>query len=285
MAIDNAGTFSLGGDLTVHRLGFGAMRLCGDGIWGHPRDRDNPAKVLRRAVELGVNLIDTADAYGPEVNEYQIASALHPYLGLTIATKGGLARPGPNDWRRAAHPERLDRRINNSLRRLEVERIDLYQLHAPDPDIPLADSLGALARAREDGRIRHIGLSNVSVAELDEALEIVPIVSVQNRYNLGHRADEDVLARCEELGIAFIPWYPLAAGGLLEDGHDALRAIAEEHSATPSQVALAWLLQKSPVMLPIPGTSQVAHLEENLAAADLRLSPSNLASLEAMGTR
>lgn len=284
MGIDKAGTFDLGGELTVTRLGYGAMRLCGPGIWGHPADRDNPGRVLRRAVELGVDFIDTADAYGPEVNEYQLASALKPYSGLTVATKGGLTRSGPQVWETDGRPERLDRCINNSLRRLEVEVIDLYQLHAPDDDVPLAESVGALARAREDGRIRHVGLSNVSLAELKEALDIVPVASVQNRYNLGHRESEEVLAFCEAQGIGFIPWYPLAAGELSRSQRGTLEEVARAHEATPSQVALAWLLHKSPVMLPIPGTSQVAHLEENLAAADLVLSDEELEGLDAFAS-
>lgn len=284
MGIDKAGSFDLGGELTVTRLGFGAMRLCGPGIWGHPADRDNPGRVLRRAVELGVDFFDTADAYGPEVNEYQLASALRPYEGLVVATKGGLTRSGPQVWETDGRPARLDRCINNSLRRLEVEAIDLYQLHAPDDDVPFADSVGALARAREDGRIRHVGLSNVSLAELKEALEIVPVASVQNRYNLAHRDSEDVLAFCEAEGIGFIPWYPLAAGELSRSDRGALDEVAQAHGATASQVALAWLLHKSPVMLPIPGTSKVAHLEENLAAADLELSDAELARLDAFAS-
>jgi len=282
MGLENAGTFALGGDLTVNRLGYGAMRLCGAGVWGHPTDRDNPARVLRRCLALGVNLIDTSDAYGPEVNEYQIADALRPYADeLVIATKGGLVRAGPNDWATDGRPERLDRCVNNSLRRLEVERIDVYQLHAPDDDVPFADSVGALARAREDGRIRHIGLSNVSVEQLNEALTIAPIVSVQNRYNLSYRDHQPVLDRCAELGVGFIPWYPLAASQLSGTDAGALSEIASAHGATTSQIALAWLLHKSPVMLPIPGTSKVAHLEENLAAADVTLAAEELARLDA----
>ncbi len=284
MGIKRAGVLVLGGDLTVSRLGFGAMRLCGPGVWGHPADRSRPAAVLRRCVELGINLIDTADAYGPEVSEYQIAAALRPYTGLTIATKGGLVRGGPGDWQRDARPERLDRCINNSLRRLEVDRIDLYQLHAVDDDVPLAESLGALAAARRDGRIRHIGLSNVTVAQLDEALDIVPIVSVQNRYNLSYRAHQDVLDRCTALGIGFIPWYPLAAAELTRADSGTLARIAAAHDATPGQIALAWLLAVSPVMLPIPGTSRIDHLEENTAAADIVLSPDEIARLSAMGS-
>ncbi|MEL6344596.1 MAG: aldo/keto reductase [Myxococcota bacterium] len=283
MGIDHAGTFDVGEDITVHRMGYGAMRLCGPGVWGDPADRENPGRVLRRCLELGIDLIDTADAYGPEVNEYQIADALHPYpKGLLIATKGGLVRDGPSVWRRSGHPTRLNSRINNSLRRLRLETIDLYQYHAVDPDVPLADSVGALAKAREEGRIRHIGLSNVSVAQLDEATQIVPIATVQNRYNLTDRGSQDVLDRCATLNIGFIPWYPLAAGKLSGEGQQTLSAIAAEHDATTSQVALAWLLQKSPVMLPIPGTSSVAHLEENVAAADITLSDDQMARLDGL---
>ncbi len=282
MGIAEAGIFHIGGELPVHRLGYGAMRLCGPGVWGHPADRANPGRVLSRCLELGVDLIDTSDAYGPEVNEYQLADALHPYeAGLVVATKGGLVRNGPGHWGTSGHPDRLDRCINNSLRRLQVDAIDLYQLHAPDDDVPFADSVGALARAREDGRIRHVGLSNVSREQLDEACAIVPIATVQNRYNLTVRVHEPVLQRCEELGIGFLPWYPLAAAELSKHDKGELAEVAQAHGATTSQVALAWLLQKSPVMLPIPGTSQVAHLEENLAAADLRLSADEMARLEA----
>jgi len=283
MGIESAGTFALGGDLTVNRLGYGAMRLCGPGVWGWPADRDNAARVLRRCLALGVNLIDTADAYGPEVNEYQIAAALRPYAeGLVIATKGGLTRAGPNRWRSDTRPERLDRCVNNSLRRLEVDRIDLYQLHVVGDGVPFADSVGALARAREDGRIRHIGLSNVSAEQLAEALAIAPIASVQNRYNLTYRVHQPVLDLCAERGVGFIPWYPLAASQLSSADAGALAHIAAHHGATTSQVALAWLLHKSPVMLPIPGTSKVAHLEENLAAADLTLTADEMARLDAM---
>ncbi|MFT5684004.1 MAG: pyridoxine 4-dehydrogenase [Myxococcota bacterium] len=282
MGIENAGTFNLGGDITVNRLGFGAMRLCGPGVWGHPTDRDNPARVLRRCVELGINLIDTADAYGPEVSEYQIADALKPYTGLTIATKGGLVRSGPGSWQRSGHPSRLDRCINNSLRRLEVERIDLYQLHAIDDDVPLAESVSALAAAQQDGRIRHIGLSNVTVDQLEAARAITPIVSVQNRYNLSYRVHQPVLDRCTELGIGFIPWYPLASAELSRADSGVLAEIAAVHGATTSQIALAWLLAVSPVMLPIPGTSQVAHLEENTAATDITLSQPEITRLNGM---
>jgi len=281
MGIEASGTFRIGGDLAVHRLGYGAMRLCGPGVWGHPRDRAGALDLLRRATDLGVDLIDTADAYGPEVNEYQIADALHPYsAGLVVATKGGLVRSGPDHWGRDGHPERLRRCVANSLRRLRRDTIDLYQLHAPDPRVPFVDSVGALARERQAGRIRHIGLSNVTVAELEAAREIVPIVTVQNRYNLQDRASEDVLAYCTDHQIGFLPWYPLAAGPLAEAGGAAAR-VAERHQATTAQVALAWLLARSPVVLPIPGTSSVAHLEQNLGAADLALSADDLALLDA----
>ena len=283
MGIEDSGSFDIGGDLRVHRLGFGAMRLCGPGIWGHPPDRDNAARVLHRALELGVNFIDTADAYGPEVNEEQLAAALSPYAdGLVIATKGGLARGGPGIWETDGRPEHLVRAVQNSLRRLELECIDLYQLHAPDDDVPFADSVGALARAREAGHIRHVGLSNVSLEQLEEARSIVPIATVQNRYNLTYRGREEVLERCTELGIGFIPWYPLASAELSRAGAGALRDVSDAHGATPSQVALAWLLGRSPVMLPIPGTSKVAHLEENLAAAGLRLTAAERSRLDAL---
>jgi pyridoxine 4-dehydrogenase len=289
MGIEEAGSFSIGGDLPVIRLGYGAMRLCGPGVWGRPADAGAAEAVLTRALELGVTLIDTADAYGPEVNEGQIYDALAPYpAGVTIATKGGLVRGAPNDWSSDGRPAHLDRAINNSLRRLGVDTIDLYQLHAPDDDVPYADSIGALARAREDGRIRHIGVSNVNIDELEIARGIAPIVSVQNRYNLGHRDSQDVLDHCERHGIGFIPWYPLAAAAL--SSHDAssgtanqraLSDIAQAHGATTSQIALAWLLHKSPVMLPIPGTSSVAHLEENIGAAGISLSSEEQAALDA----
>ena len=281
MGIAQAGTFKIGGELTVHRLGYGAMRLCGAGVWGQPTDRVDPAGVLRRCLELGIDLIDTSDAYGPAVNEDQIAAALRPYpAGLVIATKGGLTRPGPGTWVADGRPERLDRCIDDSLRRLGVDTIDLYQLHAVDSRVPLADSVGALARAREDGRIRHVGLSNVTAAQLDEARAIVPIATVQNRYNLTDRAHQPVLDRCAALGVGFIPWYPLAAGSLSSGAEGTLADIAAAHGATTSQIALAWLLQKSPVMLPIPGTSQVAHLEENVAAADIVLTGAQAAQLD-----
>jgi pyridoxine 4-dehydrogenase len=256
----------------VYRLGFGAMRLTGEGIWGEPRDRQEAIAVLRRAVELGVNLIDTADSYGPEVSERLIAEALYPYPDeLTIATKAGLERPGPDQWAPNGRPEHLRAALEGSLCRLKLEAIDLYQLHRVDPAVPLEDQLGALIRMQEQGKIRFIGLSEVSVAELERARKIVPIVSVQNRYGLTDRQHEAVLAHCTREGIAFLPWFPLAAGKLADPNGPLARA-AGRLGATPAQVALAWLLRRSPVMLPIPGTSRVAHLEDNMGAALLELS-------------
>lgn len=272
-------TFTIGGDLEVRRLGFGAMRLTGPGIWGPPDDPDEARAVLRRAVELGVNLIDTADSYGPDVSENLIAEALHPYPdGLVIATKGGLRRTGPGQWPRDARPERLKECCEGSLRRLRLERIDLYQLHSPDPAVALEDSLGALKELQDEGKIRHIGISNVSLEEFERAREVVEVVTVQNRYSLADRHSEDVLETCEELGIGFIPWFPLATGDLANPG-GPLDEIARAHDATPGQVALAWLLARSRVILPIPGTSSVAHLEENVAARDLRLTDEDVHGL------
>jgi aryl-alcohol dehydrogenase-like predicted oxidoreductase len=272
-------TFLLGGDLEVRRLGFGAMRLCGPRIMGWPRDRDNALNVLRRAVELGVDLIDTSDAYGPEVNELQIADALHPYPeGLVIATKGGLLRDRNAAWPTDGRPEHLRAACEASLRRLRLDRIDVYQLHAPDSRVPLEDSVGALAELRREGKIRHVGLSNVTGEELEVARSIVPIVSVQNRYSLTDRKSEDVLEVCERDGLGFLPWYPLASGVLPQ--RTRLKAVAEKYEATPAQIALAWLLQRSPAMLPIPGTSSLAHLEENMAAANISLSDANITALE-----
>jgi len=274
-------TFVLGGDLEVRRLGFGAMRLCGPRITGWPEDRENALAVLRRAVELGVNLIDTSDAYGPEVNELQIAQALQPYpKGLVIATKGGLLRDRRGNWPADGRPEHLRAACESSLRRLRVDRLDLYQLHAPDPKVPLEDSVGALAELRREGKIRHVGLSNVSLDELGRARRIVPIVSVQNRYSVADRASEDVLEACERGGLGFLPWYPLATGSLAR-GRGRLEQIAQRYAATPTQVALAWLLERSPVLLPIPGTSSLAHLEENMGAARIRLSDVDFAGLAA----
>jgi pyridoxine 4-dehydrogenase len=274
-----ADTFLLGGDLEVNRLGFGAMRLCGRRILGWPRDRENALAVLRRAVELGVNLVDTSNAYGPEINEHQIAAALHPYReGLVIATKGGLRRTRSGGWPGDGRPEKLREACEGSLARLRLDRIDLYQLHAPDPKVPIEESVGELARLREEGKIRHIGLSNVSVGELERARRVVPIVSVQNRYSLAERSSEDVLQACEREGLAFLPWFPLASGSLARRG-GRVDQVAERIGATRAQVALAWLLHRSPVMLAIPGTSSLEHLDENIAARDVELSDEDVAGL------
>ena len=262
--------FRLGGDLSVNRLGFGAMRITGEGIWGWPPDRDNARKVLRRAVELGVDLIDTADAYGPETSELLIAEALHPYpKDLVIATKGGLTRPGPGEWVPNGRPEYLTRCVENSLKRLQLERIDLYQLHRIDPKVPMEESLGALKKMQEAGKIRHVGLSEVSAEEIDRARKVLPIVSVQNQYNIGNRKWEKALTYCEKEGVGFMPWSPIGGNRGLKD--NALEAAARDYHASVVQLALAWLLHRSPAMLPIPGTSSVAHLEENMAAAKLKL--------------
>jgi aryl-alcohol dehydrogenase-like predicted oxidoreductase len=269
-------TFTIAGDLEVRRVGFGAMRITGDGIWGPPDDPDECKRVLRRVVELGVNLIDTADSYGPEVSENLIAEALHPYPeGLVIATKGGLRRTGPGQWPRDAHPDRLKECCEGSLRRLKLDRIDLYQLHAPDPKVPLEDSLGALKELQDEGKIRHIGVSNVSVEELERSRALVDVVTVQNRYNLADRATEETIEACTAAGIGFIPWFPLAVGDLARPG-GPLDELARTHDATPGQLAIAWLLARSPVMLPIPGTASVEHLEENVAAGELELAPQEL---------
>lgn len=272
-----AGTVVLG-DLTVNRMGFGAMRLTGPGIWGDPPDRDGAKAVLRRAVELGVNLVDTADAYGPDVNEELIAEALHPYDGVVVATKGGLTRPGPGRWQRDCRPELLRESLEGSLRRLRVDRIDLYQLHTVDPTVPLEESVGTLAELQREGKIRHVGLSNVDTRQLATAREIVDVVSVQNRYSVADRHSERVLDACERDGIAFLPWFPLGLGRLAEsDGR--LAEVAAAKGATSAQVALAWLLRRSPVMAPIPGTSSLEHLEENVAAAQLELTEAEYADL------
>ena len=273
-----AGQVTLGGDLTVNRLGYGAMRITGDGIWGEPEDRDGALALLRRLVELDVNFIDTADSYGPEVSEQLIAEALHPYPdGLVIATKGGLTRAGPGRWAPDCRPERLKKCCDASLLRLKLERIDLYQLHTVDPKVPLEESVGALAELRDEGKIRHVGLSNAGRRHIDEAQRIVPIVSVQNRYSLTARDSEEVLRKCEQEGLAFIPWFPLDAGGIAQE---AIAEVAGRHGATPLQVALAWLLAHSPAMLPIPGTSNAAHLDENVSAAALALDDDDIALLE-----
>jgi aryl-alcohol dehydrogenase-like predicted oxidoreductase len=269
--VEGSGTFALGGDLDVHRLGFGAMQLTGQGVWGEPKDRDECIRVLRRSVELGVDFIDTADSYGPFVSEDLIREALHPYPdGLVIATKAGLTRAGPGDWRPVGRPAYLRQCLEMSLRRLAVERIDLYQLHRVDPDTPLEDSLGELKALQDEGKIRHIGVSEVDVPTLEKMRGVVDIVSVQNLYNLADRHHEDVLDYCDREGLGFIPWFPLATGKLARDG-GPLEQIAADHAASASQLALAWLLRRSPVMLPIPGTSSVAHLEENCAAGALEL--------------
>jgi aryl-alcohol dehydrogenase-like predicted oxidoreductase len=266
------------GDLQVNRMGFGAMRVCGPSVWGPPKDRPAAHKVFRRAIELGVNFFDTADSYGPHVDEELIAEALHPYpKDLVIATKGGLLRPRPSAWDPDGRPEHLRRALDGSLKRLRLERIDLYQLHAPDGKVPFADSVGALADAQRAGKIRHVGVSNVSVKQLEEARRICTIVSAQNEYNLEDRCSEEVLKACERLGIAFLPWYPLGAGSALKASR--VKKISTKIHATPAQVALAWLLAKSPVILPIPGTASIAHLEENVAAAKLQLSAEDLAAL------
>lgn len=266
-----AGTVILGAQLTVNRLGFGAMRITGAGIWGEPPDRQNALRVLRRAVELGVNFIDTADSYGPETSELLIAEALHPYpRDLVIATKGGLTRPAPNEWHRDASPVHLRQACEASLRRLRLDCIDVYQLHAIDHNVPVEDSLGELEKLKREGKIRHVGVSNFTVEDLERARAIVPIVSVQNRYNASDRRYEDVIDYCERHELAFIPWYPLAAGDHANNpGATELAQIARDHKITSAQAAIAWLLARSPAMLPIPGTSSVAHLEENVAAASV----------------
>jgi pyridoxine 4-dehydrogenase len=274
--------WKLGGDLQVNRLGFGAMRITGPGIWGWPADRDNALKVLRRAVALGVNLIDTADAYGPETSELLIAEALHPYpAGLVIATKGGLTRPGPGQWEPNGRPDYLKRGVENSLKRLQLERIDLYQLHRIDPKVPMEESLGALKEMQSAGKIRHVGLSEVAPEQIEQARKILPIVSVQNRYNIADRDWENTLVYCEKEGLGFMPWSPIGGNRGLKPG-DVLETVAKAHHASVVQIALAWLLQRSPVMLPIPGTSSVAHLEENVAAAKIKLTPEEWKSIDAL---
>jgi pyridoxine 4-dehydrogenase len=274
-----SGTFAIGGDLPVHRLGYGAMQLTGPGVWGEPADRVQAIAVLRRAVELGVNLIDTADSYGPYVSEELIREALYPYpKGLVIATKAGLARPGPGRWVPLGRPEYLRQECEMSLRRLGVERIDLFQLHRIDPKVPADDQFGVLRDLQKEGKVRHVGLSEVNVTEIEAARRIVPIATVQNQYNLAYRNSEDVLDYCTRKNIGFIPWFPLATGELAKP-HGALTRIARQLGAQPAQVALAWLLKKSPVMLPIPGTSKVKHLEENTAAALLNIDDSIIKEL------
>ena len=270
-------TITLGGELTVHRLGFGAMRLTGPGIIGPPPDRAEAIRVLRRAIELGVDFIDTADSYGPHDNEEVIAEALHPYpRGLVIATKAGFERPGPHQWKMNGRPEHIRAGCEGSLKRLKLDRIDLFQLHRIDPTVPEADQFGVLDDLRRQGKIRLIGLSETPVAAIERARAVLPIVSIQNRYNLLDRQSEPVVDYCEQHGLAFLPWYPLGAGAL-ED--DRLVRVARQHQATPMQVAIAWLLARSPAMLPIPGTSRVAHLEENIAAAAIRLDPQDFGAM------
>jgi pyridoxine 4-dehydrogenase len=278
-----SGTFAIGGDLTVNRLGFGAMRLTGKGVWGPPADRDECIRVLRRAVELGVNFIDTADSYGPYVSEELIREALHPYDGVVIATKAGLLRTGPDEWPVLGYPAYLRQECLMSLRRLGVDTIDLFQLHRIDDKFPAEDQIGELVALQQEGKIRHIGLSEVNVDQLEAAQKVATVVSVQNMYNITVRSAEPVLEACEGQGIGFIPWFPLAAGPLAAPG-GPLQRIADDHHATPSQLALAWLLKRSPVMLPIPGTSKVAHLEENVAAAQIELSDDEFETLSKAGS-
>ena len=274
-------TFKLGGELEIHRLGFGAMRITGKGIWGEPADRENAKKVLRRAVELGVDFIDTADAYGPTVSEPLIGEALAPYAkGTVIATKGGLTRQGPDQWLPVGRPEYLTQEVEMSLRWLKQDRLDLWQLHRIDPKVPVEESLGAIKKLQTAGKIRLVGLSEVSVEEIKQARKVIDVVSVQNEYNISNRKSEAVLEYCEAEGIAFIPWFPVASGKLAQPG-GKLDELAKKHGATVSQLSLAWLLHRSPVMLPIPGTSSVAHLEENVKAAEVTLSDTEWQELEA----
>jgi len=275
-----SGTFAIGGDLIVNRLGFGAMRITGDGIWDEPKDRENAKKVLRRAVELGVNFIDTADSYGPVVSEPLIGEALAPYAkGVVIATKGGLTRQGPNQWLPVGRPEYLIQQVEMSLRFLKTDRIDLWQLHRIDPKVPVEESLGAIRKLQDQGKIRHVGLSEVNPHEIDQARKVIDIVSVQNQYNIGDRQHEDVVAYCTKHKLAFIPWFPVAAGKLAKPG-GKLDAAAKKYGATVSQLSLAWLLHHSPVILPIPGTSSVEHLEENIAAAEVNLTDAEWKEIE-----
>lgn len=273
-----SGTFRIGGELEVHRLGFGAMRVTGNGIWGAPADKTEALRVLKRLPELGVNFIDTADSYGPNVSEELLREALHPYKGLLIATKGGLTRPGPDQWVPNGRPDYLIKQARGSLKRLGVERIDLWQLHRIDPNVPRAEQFGAVKQLLDEGVIRFAGLSEVSVEDIKAASKVFPVATVQNHYNLASRGAEGVLEYCEQHNIGFIPWYPLAAGELARPG-SVLDKIAKEHRVAPSQIALAWTLKRSPVMLPIPGTSKVKHLEENVAAVEITLSDSEFASL------
>jgi pyridoxine 4-dehydrogenase len=277
-----SGIFKVGGDIPVHRLGFGAMRITGRGIWGEPADRAEALRTLRRLPELGVNFIDTADSYGPDVSEELIAEALAPYEGLLVATKAGLTRSGPDQWQQVGRPEYLRQQALKSLRRLKVEQIGLWQLHRIDAKVPRDEQFGAIKGLLDDGIIRHAGLSEVSVADIEAASKVFKVATVQNRYNLVDRGSEDVLDYCQAHGIGFIPWFPLAAGDLAKPG-SVLDSIAKAHGAAPSQIALAWVLKRSPVMLPIPGTSKVSHMEENVAAADITLSDDEFAALDRAG--
>ncbi len=273
-----SGTFHIGGELEVNRLGYGAMRITGEGIWGAPSDKAEAVRVLKRLPELGVNFIDTADSYGPDVSEQLLREALHPYKGLVVATKGGLTRPGPDQWVPNGRPDYLLKQARGSLKKLGVERIDLWQLHRIDPNVPREEQFGAVKQLLDEGVIRFAGLSEVTVEEIKAASKVFPVATVQNLYNLANRSAEPVLDYCEQQGIGFIPWYPLAAGELARSG-SVLEKIAKEHRVVPSQIALAWILKRSPVMLPIPGTSKVKHLEENVAAVEIELSDSEFASL------
>lgn len=278
---EQAKTFKLGGELEINRLGFGAMRITGNGIWGGPADREGAKQVLRRVVELGINFIDTADSYGPDVSEILIGETLAPYdKGTVVATKGGLVRTGPNKWHPLGRPEYLTQEVEMSLRHLKLETIPLWQLHRIDPQVPVEESLGAIKKLQEQGKVRFVGLSEVSVAEIEEARKVIDIVSVQNEYNIGNRKSEDILDYCERERLGFIPWFPVAAGKLAQPG-GALDSAAKKHGATVAQLSLAWLLHRSPVMLPIPGTSSVKHLEENLKAAELTLNDDEWQEIEA----
>ncbi|HLW90448.1 MAG TPA: aldo/keto reductase [Roseiarcus sp.] len=279
-----SGVFKVGGDISVHRLGFGAMRVTGRGIWDEPADRAEALRTLKRLPELGVNFIDTADSYGPDVSEKLIREALHPYKGLLIATKGGLTRPGPDRWIPNGRPDYLVAQARKSLAKLGVQRIDLWQLHRIDSNVPRDEQFAAIKSLLDEGVIRHAGLSEVSVEEIEAAAKVFKVATVQNRYNLADRASEAVLDHCEKHGIGFIPWYPLAAGDLAKPG-SLLDTVAHRHKATPSQIALAWVLKRSPVMLPIPGTSKIAHLEENVAAAEITLTDEEFASLDRGGRK
>ena len=277
-----SGSFKVGGDIEIHRLGFGAMRITGKGIWGPPADRDEALRTLKRVPELGIDFIDTADSYGPDVSEKLIREALHPYDGLLIATKAGLERPGPDVWDINGDPERLRRQAIKSCEKLGVDHIDLWQLHRIDPKVPRDEQFGAIKSMLDDGLIRHAGLSEVSLADIEDAAKLFPVATVQNKYNLVDRGSEDVLDYCEQEGIGFIPWFPLAAGDLAKPG-SILDGIVKKHGTSPSQIALAWVLKRSPVMLPIPGTSKVAHLEDNVAAANISLSDADFAELDREG--